>query len=84
MRELNLFGATCGKPIRYFGQMVENRRVGRHVAPLERRLAPSQPLKSKMRGLLWARALRADWRWNRRIQRAERGIYTTAQLFSRK
>ena len=27
--DLNLFGATCGKLIRYFLQIVENRRVGR-------------------------------------------------------
>ena len=50
--DLNLFGATCGKLIRYFLQIVENRRVGRHVAPLKRRLSPSEPLKSKTRGLL--------------------------------
>ena len=38
-------------------QLVENRRVERHVAPLKRRPGPSQPLTSKNAGLLWERAL---------------------------
>ena len=79
VHDLNLFGATCGKPIRYFWQIVENRRVGRHVAPLKRRLSPSQLLTSKTRGLLRGWVLGAALLQRRASCSTEHEIYTSRQ-----